>query len=89
MSASIVGIEHWTCGHVAGSMCRQCYSELAQRAHVLAEQVIEVAEENAALHYDNAALQQTLAEIVLKAAEVEQERDEAWLKIDQLLGRVQ
>jgi hypothetical protein len=59
-------IERWACGHIAGSMCQECYNQLALRSHVLAEQVIELGEENASLR---------------------QERDEAWAKIDQLLGR--
>lgn len=33
--------EPWTCGHVAGAMCAECYRLLAQRAHELAEEVIE------------------------------------------------
>ena len=27
--------EEWTCGHVAGAMCAECYHNLAQRAHEL------------------------------------------------------
>jgi len=30
--------EEWTCGHVAGAMCQECYRLLAQRAHELAEE---------------------------------------------------
>ncbi len=28
----------WTCGHVAGAMCAECYRELARRAHELSEE---------------------------------------------------
>jgi hypothetical protein len=28
----------WSCGHVAGSMCAECFRELAAKAHVLAEE---------------------------------------------------
>ena len=28
----------WTCGHVAGAVCAQCYRELANAAHQLAEE---------------------------------------------------
>jgi len=28
----------WTCGHVAGAMCAECYRLLAQKAHELAEE---------------------------------------------------
>jgi DNA-binding transcriptional regulator PaaX len=28
----------WTCGHVAGAMCAECYRILAERAHELAEE---------------------------------------------------
>ena len=29
----------WTCGHVAGSACGQCYQELAAKAHELQMEV--------------------------------------------------
>lgn len=28
----------WTCGHVSGAFCTECYMILAQRAHELAEE---------------------------------------------------
>jgi len=28
----------WTCGHVAGAVCAECYRLLAQKAHELAEE---------------------------------------------------
>lgn len=31
----------WSCGHVAGSVCAECYQALARRANKLAEQVFE------------------------------------------------
>ena len=36
----------WTCGHTAGAHCAQCYTELAQRAHKLAVQLLEDGGEN-------------------------------------------
>jgi hypothetical protein len=30
----------WSCGHVAGSMCAECYSELAGKANKLAAENI-------------------------------------------------
>jgi len=34
-----VGTEaQWTCGHVAGAVCAECYRLLAQKAHELAEE---------------------------------------------------
>ena len=29
--------EEWSCGHVAGAVCQECYRNLAVRAHELAE----------------------------------------------------
>jgi len=43
----------WTCGHVAGAVCAQCYRELANAAHQLAE-------ENERLHE---RLRDTIAEL--------------------------
>lgn len=101
MQMQAVQAAEWTCGHVGNAMCAECYRQLAmkagmlaeegrlhrceiielreevlvrqQRAHVLAEQVIELGEENTELR-DR-----------LKVAE--HDREEAWAKIDQLLGR--
>ena len=28
----------WSCGHVAGAVCAECYRQLAQRANELAEE---------------------------------------------------
>jgi len=28
----------WTCGHVAGAVCAECFQELARRANQLAEE---------------------------------------------------
>jgi hypothetical protein len=28
----------WTCGHVGGAVCAECYRELARRAHELVEE---------------------------------------------------
>jgi hypothetical protein len=28
----------WTCGHVAGAVCAECYRQLAAKAHALAEE---------------------------------------------------
>ena len=103
MSLSGAAASYWTCGHQANGMCSECYRELArkagelaeegrlhrerivlleeelnirqQRAHVLAESVISLGEENHELRDQ------------LSAAE--KERDIAWAKIDQLLGRAQ
>jgi hypothetical protein len=33
--------QEWTCGHVAGAMCAECYRQLAAKAHELAEQVLD------------------------------------------------
>jgi heterodisulfide reductase subunit B len=30
--------DEWTCGHVAGGMCAECYRVLAAKAHELVEQ---------------------------------------------------
>jgi hypothetical protein len=35
----------WSCGHVAGAMCAECYRLLARRAYKLAERVFELEEE--------------------------------------------
>jgi outer membrane murein-binding lipoprotein Lpp len=56
----------WSCGHVAGSMCAECYRELAAKAHELAE--------------DNDSLRDQLAE-------TKADLNEAWARIDKLLGR--
>jgi hypothetical protein len=37
-------MQHWTCGHVAPGMCSQCYTELANKAHLLAEELVELKE---------------------------------------------
>ena len=37
--------EEWTCGHVAGSMCAECYRILAQVAHGIAEENRELRDE--------------------------------------------
>ena len=34
--------QEWTCGHAAGSMCAQCYQNLALKAHELAEENLEL-----------------------------------------------
>jgi|SRR5262245_9959494 len=34
----------WTCGHVAGSMCAECYRLLAERANQLAREHMELLE---------------------------------------------
>ena len=33
------GISEWSCGHVAGSVCAECYRQLPAKAHALAEEV--------------------------------------------------
>lgn len=38
-------IAEWTCGHVCAAMCRQCWLDLAQKAHELAEANIELTAE--------------------------------------------
>ena len=36
-------IEHeWSCGHVAGDMCQECYRALAAKANELAEENLEL-----------------------------------------------
>jgi hypothetical protein len=37
----VTGPDEWACGHVAGSMCAECFRELAERAHQLAERLEE------------------------------------------------
>lgn len=37
-------IFEWTCGHVAGAMCAECYGELARRAAELQERVDDLTE---------------------------------------------
>ena len=37
--------EEWSCGHVAGSMCAECYRILALRAHALAKENLELRSE--------------------------------------------
>jgi Zn ribbon nucleic-acid-binding protein len=32
----------WTCGHIAGAVCAECYRQLAQKAHELAEENIRL-----------------------------------------------
>lgn len=34
-----MSVDQWTCGHTAGAMCAQCYSELAAKAHKQAEEI--------------------------------------------------
>jgi hypothetical protein len=31
----------WTCGHVAGMVCAECYTELSRRANALAAQILD------------------------------------------------
>jgi hypothetical protein len=35
----------WSCGHVTGAMCKECYRLLAARAHKLAEENLRLREE--------------------------------------------
>jgi hypothetical protein len=35
----------WTCGHVGGAVCAECYRILARRAHELAEEVDRLMDE--------------------------------------------
>jgi hypothetical protein len=39
-------IELWTCGHLANSVCAECYRELAEKANMLAEECERLLEEN-------------------------------------------
>lgn len=32
----------WSCGHVGGAMCAECYRQLARRAQVLAEENLDL-----------------------------------------------
>jgi len=32
----------WSCGHVGGAMCAECFRILAHKAHKLAEEVAEL-----------------------------------------------
>jgi hypothetical protein len=36
--------EEWSCGHVAGSVCAECFRLLAAKAHELAEENIRLKE---------------------------------------------
>jgi hypothetical protein len=38
MTEKIPGYDLWSCGHVAQSMCGECYRLLAQRANELAQE---------------------------------------------------
>jgi len=53
--------DEWTCGHVAGAMCAECYRLLAQRANALAE-------ENERLR-DELALEQRLSKVLDRPSE--------------------
>lgn len=37
--------EEWSCGHICGSMCQECFRLLAARAHELAEENMRLREE--------------------------------------------
>jgi hypothetical protein len=82
-------IAEWSCGHLAGSMCAECFRELAMKAGELAEEGRLQREQLVDLHHvvDKQAGQ--LLELLDKASTLQQERDEAWAKIDQLLGRTE
>ena len=42
----------WSCGHVGGAMCAECYRQLAARAHELAEANDRLEEENRLLRQE-------------------------------------
>jgi hypothetical protein len=70
-------------------MCAECFRELAMKAGELAEEGRLQREQLVDLHHvvDKQAGQ--LLELLDKASTLQQERDEAWAKIDQLLGRTE
>jgi len=47
----------WTCGHRAGSMCAECYRELAQNANKLAAEVTRLREQKQELQARNVELE--------------------------------
>lgn len=38
-------IQQWTCGHVAGAVCSECYCDLVRRANELAAEVLRLRDE--------------------------------------------
>jgi hypothetical protein len=80
-------IAEWTCGHLAGSMCAECFRELAMKAGELAEEGRLLREGVADLNAVVSKQADQLLELLARLQRTEQERDEAWAKIDQLLGR--
>jgi len=47
-------VHEWTCGHVAGAVCGECYRLLAQRANQLAQEHMQALDELARLRAQNA-----------------------------------
>ena len=70
----------WSCGHIAGSMCMQCHEELIHRANELAAEIEK-------LRATNRMFVDEIAQVTEEYARARQERDEAWLQIDKLVGR--